>query len=60
MNLKKYRYVVTATGNRTHIARKNEVALCNLYKVYDTMTKVPTYPICEECERKLERLEGGR
>ena len=58
MNLDKYRYVVTSTGNTTHIAQKNEVSLCNLYRVYDIMTRTPFYPICKECQRKLNKLEG--
>ena len=57
MNLKKYRYVITPTGNRTHIARKHEVALCNILEVYDINTKEPWFPICKDCQRRMEKLE---
>jgi hypothetical protein len=57
IDLNKYRYVITPTGNRTHMARLHEVALCNLYEVYPINTKEPWLPICKECQRKMERVE---
>jgi len=58
IDLKRYRWVVTATSTVVHIARTHEVALCNQLNVYDIKSKVINLPVCNQCKRKYDKLEG--